>query len=107
MLREIRGREFDDQVLGRDGTSLVLFWATWCRFCQQFKRIFDERSSVTDVDMVSVDISDDSDPLWEAYEVDAVPTLVLFRDGQPVGRKDAIPDVGLTLESIDELLAAA
>ncbi len=106
MLRDIQGDAFQAEVLRRGGRQVVLFWAQWCPFCVRFKRLFDARASETEADLVGVDISSYSDPLWDEYAVDVVPTLVVFDDGEPVDRRDGVLGVGLAPESLDELLAA-
>ncbi len=51
-----------------------------------------------------VDISDMDSPLWERFDVEIVPTLVGFKDGKPLVRKNGIPGVGLSAQELDEVL---
>jgi hypothetical protein len=49
-------------------------------------------------------ITDDENPMWEKYQVEAVPTLLVFKNGKEISRRDAILGVGLTEEDIISLL---
>lgn len=49
-----------------------------------------------------VDISDTEDPLWEAFEIKVVPTVIVFKEGQPVFRRDGILGRGLSRKALEE-----
>lgn len=49
-----------------------------------------------------VDISDTEDPLWETFEIKVVPTVIVFKDGQPVFRRDGILGRGLSRIALEE-----
>ncbi len=51
-----------------------------------------------------VDISDMGDPLWERFDVEIVPTLVGFRDGEILVRKNGVPGVGLGAQELEDVL---
>jgi len=56
------------------------------------------------VQWAKVDISDDDNPLWEMFGISIVPTVVVFKDGQPVFRRDGVQGRGLPKTAIDETL---
>lgn len=79
--------DFEAEVLRAEEPVLALFHARWCPFCRTFLSHF--RSSPRgEVRRAEVDISDTSDPLWDAYGIEVVPTLLLFHRGEVVGRAD-------------------
>lgn len=84
---------------------LVLFYAGWCPFCRSFLKLF-EATMKQKADHLGalVDISDTNNPLWETFEVQIVPTLVGFRNGQPFVRKDGIAGVGLGERELEDAL---
>jgi thioredoxin-like negative regulator of GroEL len=49
-----------------------------------------------------VDISDYEDPLWETFDINVVPTVIVFKDAEPVFRRDGTLGRGLSKEAIAE-----
>jgi len=84
---------------------LAVFYAGWCPFCGSFLTLFETTmKEKTDPLAALVDISDTKNPLWENLEVKIVPTLVGFREGEPVVRKDGVPGVGLGMPELEDAL---
>jgi thiol-disulfide isomerase/thioredoxin len=100
--------ELDDRIVDAD-TLVVAFYADWCGFCRAFAPTFRENADELPGEVVAANISSESDPRWSRFGVDAVPTLVAFRQGEPVARRDARPGRGLDesdLDAIADRLAA-
>jgi thiol-disulfide isomerase/thioredoxin len=75
---------------------LVLFCASWCPFCREFFPKFDRAVSKNSFDKVlRVYVDDDDNPLWEDYSLEAVPTAILFTNGEEASRLDAQLGFGL------------
>lgn len=51
-----------------------------------------------------VDISNDEDPLWETFDINVVPTVIVFRDSRPIFRRDGLLGRGLSEKAIEETL---
>ena len=66
-------------------TVLVDFWATWCPHCRKinpaYEQIAEQYKGVLEV--VKVDMDED-ESLWEKLNVELIPTLRLYRDGEAV-----------------------
>ena len=88
-------------------TSLVLFYADWCHYCSQFKPIFEEKTnSIKNKLLVgSVKINDDDNPLWDKYDIKAVPTLIAFSNNSIKDRRDAKMGIGLTRADLNSILS--
>ena len=98
---------FRTQVLAASEPTVALFWATWCPFCRKFKPAFDKLAAQKPWRFVSVYLDDESNPLWDDFAVDVVPTLALFRGGRLEAREDGILGYGIDARMVDEFLAKA
>lgn len=94
-------KAFHAQVLESKEPTVVLFWATWCPFCRRYKPEFDKIAAKWPWRFASVYLDDESNPLWDDYEVDVVPTLAFFRAGDLVDRQDGVLGYGIDRKATD------
>jgi thioredoxin 1 len=75
---------FEQEVLSSETPVLVDFWAEWCGPCHAVSpildKIVDERPG--ELKLVKVNI-DEEQNLAERYGIASIPTMVLFKDGEP------------------------
>jgi len=76
--------------LRNKGTLAVLFVASWCPFCNLFYPVFQAVAEKTGIARARVDISDDDNPVWEVFSVEVVPTVIIFKEGKAVFRRDGV-----------------
>jgi thioredoxin 1 len=83
---EIEEAKFDDTVLKSSIPVLVDFWAPWCGPCRMVAPIVDELSGEYDgkVGFYKVNV-DDNRKIANKYGVMSIPTLIIFKNGAPVG----------------------
>lgn len=79
---------FEAEVLQASKPVLVDFFATWCGPCRQMLPIVTELSDEMKdkIKIVKVDV-DETLKAPANYDVQSIPTLILFKDGQVVDRK--------------------
>ena len=82
----------------------MLFFAEWCPFCRSFYPRFQSALGGKGVTWAEVDISDMENPLWETFDIDVVPTVIIFKESQPIFRRDGDLGRGLSEKVIDEVL---
>jgi thioredoxin 1 len=76
---------FDEIVLKSANPVLVDFWATWCRPCQMVAPILDELTGEYSgkLTIAKLDV-DQNQQIAQKYHVMSIPTMIVFKGGQPV-----------------------
>lgn len=65
---------------------MVDFWASWCGPCRMLAPIFEELSKeVKNVNFFKLNVDENSD-VAQQYEVQGIPTLILFQNGKEIKR---------------------
>ena len=84
MLKHINtAAEFDAEI--KEGTVLVDFFATWCGPCKMLSPVLEEVAQENpNINVLKIDV-DEVGELAARYGIQAIPTLMLFKDGE---RKD-------------------
>ncbi|MGM0453550.1 MAG: thioredoxin [Thermodesulfobacteriota bacterium] len=82
-MKEISDSTFDEEVLKADTPVLVDFWAPWCGPCKAVAPVLDEvsRNYEGQVKFVKCNV-DDNPATPSSYGIRAIPTLILFKDGE-------------------------
>jgi thioredoxin 1 len=99
----VTSEEFDSKVLKSDKKTAVLFYATWCPYCSNFKPTF-ESARIENASKIGSIIDEDENPLWDRFNIQAVPTIIIFQNGKIISRKDARKHVGLTKSDMDSVV---
>lgn len=84
-------RSFEDVLNGSSVPVLVDFYATWCGPCQMMAGILSQVSTQLKGELKVVKIDTDKYPqIASQHGIAALPTLVLFKAGQPVDRIEGV-----------------
>ncbi len=83
----INDMEFGPKVLESEKPVLVDFFATWCGPCRQMLPIVTEiAEEMPEINVYKMDV-DEAPATPETLDIQSLPTLIIFKNGQPVAKK--------------------
>lgn len=102
MIKYINEENFKSEVLDSKKAILVDFFATWCGPCKILSKILEDVSKTSpDLEIAKVDI-DELRNLAIEYEIEFVPTMLIFKDGRVIDRIDGVADKNEILAKMEE-----
>lgn len=92
------------EILNGETPVLVDFTATWCGPCKMMKPVLEElhHRKGEQLRIIKIDI-DQSPAAAQAYQVQSVPTLILFQKGKQLWRQSGLMQVNSLEKVIDQL----
>jgi len=100
--------DFGDVAERANIPVLVDMWATWCGPCRQVSPALEQvaRDLAGKIKLVKVDV-DKAPKLSERFTIQAVPTLIVMRDGKVVARRAGAAPASALRNWMDEVLRGA
>ena len=96
---------FEEMLSGSDLPVLVDFYAAWCGPCQMMAPILEQVNAQLQGKMKVVKIDTDKYPqLASQYQIEALPTLVLFKKGEAVERIEGLLQAPQLLQHLQRIL---
>ncbi|GAC1589585.1 MAG: thioredoxin [Acidimicrobiales bacterium] len=96
---------FDEEVKSSNEPVLVDFWAEWCGPCKMIAPTLEEISKDYEGKLKIVKLNvDDAPDTARRFEVMSIPTLILFKDGEPSLRIIGAKGKGQLVQEIDPFL---
>jgi thioredoxin 1 len=87
-IKHVSDATFDKDVLQSGHPVLVDFWAEWCGPCKMFAPVLDEVAKEYDGKITVAKLDIDANPSTPGkYGIRGIPTVILYKGGQPHAQK--------------------
>ena len=84
-MQNMNAEAFRDALAQSEMPVLVDFWAPWCTYCRRIGPAFDKIAQQYADSLIVGKVNIDEEPaLAQQEQIEVIPTLVLYRDGQAV-----------------------
>ena len=84
MALDVTTETFEQEVINSDKPVLVDFWAEWCGPCHAVAPVLDRIAAEREDELKLVQVHNDAEhELQQRYGVASIPTMILFKDGEP------------------------
>ncbi|MDQ3757230.1 MAG: thioredoxin [Actinomycetota bacterium] len=96
---------FDEEIQGADQPVLVDFWAEWCGPCKMIAPVLEEIAAEQGdkLRVAKLNVDENLD-IARRFEVMSIPTLILFKEGQPQLRLIGAKGKGQLLQELQAFL---
>ncbi len=96
---------FDEEIGSSSEPVIVDFWAEWCGPCKMIAPVLDEIATeqAGKVRVAKLNVDDNPD-VARRFDVMSIPTLIIFKDGEPQKRLVGAKGKGQLLEELAEYL---
>lgn len=90
-----------EEVLNNNPVVLTEFFASWCPHCQHFAPLLAQAAEQLPIPVARVEI-DQNPELSGYYEIESIPTLILFVNGTPVAKHIGVIEPQQVIDFVNE-----
>jgi len=101
---ELNPETFDELVKSSEKPVLVDFWAEWCGPCKAIAPVLEEIASENDGLTIAKLNIDEAADVARRFDVMSIPTLIVFKDGEPAKRLVGAKGKAALLDDLSEFL---
>lgn len=87
----INQNNFKEEVQAQQGIMLLDFWATWCGPCSMIAPIVDQVSEEENIKVGKINIDEERNLAYQ-FEIEAITTIILMKDGKEINRQVGFMD---------------
>ncbi len=103
---EVTDANFETEVVKSDKPVLVDFWAPWCGPCRMVAPLVEELAEEYDGKVKFVKLNtDDNVNIATRYGIRSIPTLLMFKGGEPIDQIIGFRPKGDLKKTVDKALA--
>ena len=94
-----------NEIINSDKPTLVDFYANWCSPCRTMTPIIEEtKSELGDkANVLKVNV-DDNKEVSVKYNVRSIPTVILFKNGNPVWRQSGVVQKNVLINEVNKVV---
>ena len=100
----LRKAEFE-KIVSEAGPHVFVFAARWCGFCSRFVEQTKSLDNPANVEINLVDADEPDESLWDDFSIKIVPTVIVFKDGKIIFRRDGKSGAGLRMSDLEQGLS--
>jgi len=105
---EVSDQDFDTKVVKSDTPVLVDFWAPWCGPCRAIAPVVEQLAGEYEGKVTFAKLNtDDNQRTAMKFGVMAIPTLIMFKDGNEVARITGVQPKSSLKKTIDSVVGVA
>lgn len=105
MAIDINKNNLDSEVLDTEGIVVADFWAPWCGPCRKLGPVLEELEKSFEGKMKLVKVNaDENFEIMKQFSVSGLPTLLVFKNGEPVERMAGLIPKSSIINNIEKHL---
>ena len=105
MAIDINKDNLDSEVLDTEGIVVADFWAPWCGPCRKLGPVLEELEKSFEGKMKLVKVNaDENFEIMKQFSVSGLPTLLVFKNGEPVERMAGLIPKSSIINNIEKYL---